>query len=341
MENIIESEIRRTSRNLLLTNLGILIFCLLVFFSNLRYYKNFFEGPFNISKQELISIKDPSARQEYYITIKGDSIYDSGYYQIEQTLDKYSKAVKSERKVASYDLLDLDDKSLLVHSEYPEHSTTLTGYLDYKPNDLRKEFADDKFLPFMIYTSRFKASGYFGLIILIPLFLLSLWNIQNAIFRLENPAKHPIHKSLKQFGDISQIESSIINEFHNQDQYLKIPKAHLSKSWLVIPRFFKTDYIHNNSLIWLYKVHTKHSVNWIPTGSTYKIKIFLKEIKYIAISYDQNEADYFLKIIYKRNPWVHLGYSDKLNNELHSKPRLFIDVVEYRRNEMLNETKKD
>jgi hypothetical protein len=345
MENIIELEIRRTSKNLLLFNLGLLIFGILLYCSFIKYYHNFFDGPFQISKQELISISDPTSHEDYFVTIKGDSIFNSGYYQTEQTLDKYSKEVKYESKIGIYNILILNNKLLLVYSKNGESSTTLTGSLDCVPNDLRKKLIDkSKFsnyilLPFMLDTSGFKGRGYFGLIILIPLFLISLWNIQNSIRRLIKPSIHPIYKSFKQFGDTLQVENSIIDEFRRQNQYLKIPKAHLSRNWLVITRFFKTSFVNTNSVIWIYKKHTKHSVNRIPYWNSYKVMLFIKEIKFIEIPCNESEVEYFIKIFYQRNPWLYLGYSEKTNNQLHTNPKEFIQYVEYKKKEILNEIK--
>jgi hypothetical protein len=66
-EGFIGKHIRRSNRNLFVTNLSILFVLLTTAFLNGRYLYNFFLGPTQITHQTLLSINNPDILLKYYI----------------------------------------------------------------------------------------------------------------------------------------------------------------------------------------------------------------------------------------------------------------------------------
>jgi len=78
-EGFLEKEIRRVGRNCLLAGLGGLVIISVLFWAEGRYFFNFFHGPFPIDQATLLSIQNPDARRESFVTIKGDETLETGF----------------------------------------------------------------------------------------------------------------------------------------------------------------------------------------------------------------------------------------------------------------------
>ena len=70
-EGFLGKGIRRAARNCLLVGLGGLVIVALIFWAEGRYFFNFFHGPFPIDQAALLSVQDPDARHESFVTIPG------------------------------------------------------------------------------------------------------------------------------------------------------------------------------------------------------------------------------------------------------------------------------
>jgi hypothetical protein len=344
MESVIDSHIRRTNRNLLLTNLGILAFLILISWAFYRYFYNFFYGPFFISRADLVSISNPQSRQEYFVVVEGDTTFGTGFYHVEQRVDEYTNQVKSETTTGYYELLLVDQRLLIVYTGHPSTSTSYIGSIESIPYHLRKELVDksespikEAILPYMLDATSFRSGGYWGLLFLIPTFALSLWNLQNSVRRSINPSLHPIYKSLQRYGNPFEVAGLIDNEFRSRDRFVELAKCVLTPSWLVVPNVFRTDFVHLASILWIYKQRTKHSINVIPTGTTYKAIIVTRFGRQIEINSAEAGVNSILETVYQRVPWIQFGYSDELKKLFKKDVHQVIAYVDNRREEMLQE----
>jgi hypothetical protein len=341
MDSLIDFHARRTNRNLLLTNLGMLAFLIFISWAFYRYYYNFFYGPFPISRAELVSVSNPESRQEYFVAVEGDTTFDTGFCHVERTVDKYTNRVKSQRTTGYYELLLINQRLLIVYTERPSTSTSHIGSLERIPYDLRKEFVNDSqpevteaILPFMLDATSFRTGGYWGLLFLIPAFALAIWNIQKSVRRSVNATLHPIYKSLERYGDAYHVAGSIDNEYLSRERFVQLPKCFLAKSWLVVPNVFRTDFVHLGYILWVYKQRTKHSVNFIPTGTTYKAIIVTRFGRQIEIDSAEISVNSILETIYQRVPWIAVGYSDELKTQWKKNPQEFVALIDQRYTEM-------
>ena len=204
MDEVLAAEIKQATTRQFLTNLGVVILVALIIWGYSKYYYNFIYGPFSISSSQLSSISNPNSIREYFITVKGDTIFDSGFTQIEKQVDNYTKKVTSQSAVGYYQLLLVNDRLLIVLTEHQSTSKQWVGTLVPVPDDLRKNLIEDPelkisemCLPIMLDTAPFRRYGYVGLAILIPALAISLWNIYSSVRRLVDPSLHPIHKTFE------------------------------------------------------------------------------------------------------------------------------------------------
>ena len=105
--NFITNIIRRSNRNqLIIWGLGLILVLVAIAFSVNQYY-NLLAGPFAVTSDYITGIKDVEHLGHFYVNIKGDKTFDTGFTETNttngiQTGKSYYKAVA------------LDDRLLLV-----------------------------------------------------------------------------------------------------------------------------------------------------------------------------------------------------------------------------------
>src|SRR5262245_9020972 len=162
--NLVHSTIRRSNRNqLILCAVGALLLVGLAAF-NTRYFYNFFFGPFPADRQALLATTDAGALRQYFVKLSGDRALDS----IGQEVSRSRSG--SENVTATYMVISLDDRLLLVKAQDDAKITDYTGYLEPMPSDVSTEILGDierdapdvrdAFLPYLLNTDSFRGTGY-------------------------------------------------------------------------------------------------------------------------------------------------------------------------------------
>lgn len=346
-ESTIEYQIGRSNRNFLISNLILLVLLILVAWSASRYYYNFFWGPFNISREELVSIDSPQSRQEYFVVVQGDTVIDSGYSKVEQTINHFADKVQSQQTVGLYQLLFVNHRLLIVYTKGPSTEISYSGSLETIPSDLRttlvKEIRSEDSvitLPYMLNATSFRNDGYLGLFILLPTVMIVLWNLRKVIRRSIDHSVHPIYKSLERHGDARQIAGSIDNEFRAQLHLVELMKCSLTENWLIVPHFLTSEFVPLSQILWIFNEKIKHSIDFIPIFSTYKAVVITYSGERIEIGSRESTVNKILSTIQERIPWVAFGFSERFNKLFRKDHRLLIAEVERQREESNAQTKK-
>src|SRR5262249_51918433 len=149
----------------------------------------------------LLATDDAGMLRQYWVTVQGDDVADTGFQMVSRDRDTGSKTVE-----ASYMALLLDQKVLVVKAQNDDSVTKYTGYLEAMPSDVRTQIVADAeqnmpnlrgaFLPYMLNTDSFRGSGYAALGLGIPLFFLCIWGLVRAIRRSNDSSIHPIMRAL-------------------------------------------------------------------------------------------------------------------------------------------------
>lgn len=326
--------IRRSNRNRMLVWLLGLVLAAGGLFLARHHYNNIFNGPFDMTKDEVLTIEDANNLQKYYITLKGDSATDTGY--------QYVKGEGTNEKVEkSYIELELDDRLLLVEmpGEVVENRT-VTGVLSPVPDDVQREVIKDIykdyprlegiFLPFMLTTEDFKPQGYAGLAAGILVALISVWGLFQTSRTSADPARHGIMKGLRAFGDADQIAQQI--EYDMGQPHDTVNKnMHLTRNWLVQTTGSSLEATRWNDVIWLYKKVTQHRTNGIPTGKTYAALIYDRYGKTITITGKEKAVDEILAAVASRSPWGIHGFSADIEKAWKKERQNLVAAVDQRR----------
>jgi hypothetical protein len=82
-----------------------------------------------------------------------------------------------------------------------------------------------------------------------------------------------------------------------------------------------------DEIIWIYKKRTKHSVNFIPTGTTYSLVLRDTRGKTAEMSAPEQNIDAYLVSLREQAPWVIFGYNGELEKLYKKQMPAFFQVV--------------
>lgn len=352
-ENIISKNVGRTNRNLLVTNVVILGFLGLIFFCSWRANYNLVFGPWAVTDTALLKM-DPTKELQYNVKMKvGDRLSKPVYEQFSIRKDK-SGNEKSRSTTALYQLLIVADEQavkdksgrvLLVKSPGGVTAGEISGGLVPIPEDLVSECIqgvekqmpalEGRFLPFMLDTSKFDAWNYLVFVFQIPVLILCLWKLKSFIERNNNPNVHPIMKGISAYGDPRSVSAEIEDDLRmsNGGKRKGIPGIWTNK-WVLMPTTFDLLVGKLDDLVWIYTHETKHSVNFIPTGSTWKLMMHFANKQCIEVDTKKENVEKLLLELLERVPWAYAGFSEELKGCWQKQPQAMIDESAKARREL-------
>jgi hypothetical protein len=337
---IVDQNISRCNRNLLITGVIIALALLGLAAFNARYFYNFFYGPFAVDGAALATAANPAVDAKYFVALKGDKVIETGFQEVEKRVDKYTRAVKSETVKANYVALSVGNRLLLVKSPAERTGAEFTGALVEIPEDVNRQFISeverqqpgmrDVFLPVMLDATGFRGPGYWGLGIGIPLLAFSAWSLAKAVKRMANHDAHPAIVSLARFGPPRNVVAAIDGEAKYGAQTTSIGRLTLTPSWFLHATAYRLTILRSDEVIWAYKKVTKHYYNFIPTGKSYATVICSRYGGSLEITCKQKKADGMLEELARRWPWIIFGYSDELAAAWKSNRAAVIGAVDAR-----------
>lgn len=345
-DGFIGKQIQRSDRNILLTNLGLLLIPLTIGLMNQRYWYNFFFGPFPVEQQTLFAIKNPDTEGKYFLSIEGEKSVPTGLQEITKRVRKGSGQVVSTEVSANYLALKLGQKILIVKADGKNANTTkFQGALVNIPDNIQNELigkleAENPslkgvLLPFMLQDDNFRFGGYFGLAIGLPCLILGVWNLQNVFRRWNSPERHPIGKSLARLGDSPERFAAQINsEVQSETQNFSLGSLLITPSWLFRKKSFGLDIMKLDKVVWVYQKVTQHKRNGVHTGTTYTAVITDRQGVSIEIPANQQRVEQVIQEILNRAPWVIAGFSEELKKLWQSDRQKIFEVVDQRRQQL-------
>lgn len=340
LEGIVTKAIRRSNRTLLAVSIiGILIVFALAAL-NLRYFYNFFLGPFPVTQEELAGYSDAGQPQRYWVTVSGEEIYDTGYQYVNEENGK-------ETVENSYLALPQSDRLLLVKvpGEAVEQ-TTFTGWLEEITDEEYQEVVQKieaevpeltgVFLPFQLETGNFRLNGILGIVLGLGVLAACALGLVKGIRRSNDPNEHPIAKRLAKLGPIDFVVSRIESEMAGNHPVFG--KAHLTANWLVFAPGADIQATRFEDIAWIYKHVTTYRTNGIPTGKRAAAIVFDRNGAKLTVEAGNKEskADELVRAIYERAPWALAGYASELEKAWKNDRPGFLAEVERRKQAVMN-----
>jgi len=336
-KNVIEDNIARTNRNLLVTNIVLLLFVTWLTVSSLRYFNNMLFGPFPITKEELAAITDPSKLQHYYVTVTGDETLDTGFEDIETTVNRKTEQVEKIKIKGTFLGLVVGDRILLVKSPVHTKATSFVGELAYIPDDVDTTIIGSaernmpgfrsRVIPALLKVEDFTTFGYVGLGILILLACLGAFNMVRYFARNTNTDSHPLWKTLSQYGTSNTIAQQI-NAEYNEPETVELGTAILTRSWVLAKWMYECRPVQLKDVVWFYKHKISRWFWFIPLPPSYAVHMHDANKKKVVFEMPSDKkCDELLLAIAQRTPCAYAGYSDDLVKHWAKKPEEMIQAV--------------
>jgi hypothetical protein len=341
-DNIIGWHVRRTNRNLLLTNLALLAVLAAVTLFSGRYLVNFLLGPFPADESMLASMKPGHEPFDYYVTVKGQPYPKAINQDIKQTLKKYTREVIREEVTAEYAAVQVGNRVLIVkvprldvsQREFTGALTPVPAGLRGNPDPKDRVQFDDVCYPYMLDATGFRGPGYIGLAIGLPLYALAWWNIIRAFRRMSRYERHPIVQWLTRYGTPSEVAQSIDAQMKDRGNVVSQSGLTVTPTWLLRATTYGLQVIHVFDLVWIYKKVTKHSVNFIPTGTTTASIICTRYGQALEVSTGVL-TESLLQQLVERAPWVIAGWSAERAGIWGKQAGALVAAVDQRREQIL------
>lgn len=338
--SFLQSEMRRVNRNMLLVNLGVVLGVLLLGYVNYRYLYNCFAGPFPTAPAVLHAIPSPHSSAQYFVTVEGEELLDSGYQAISIERDKYTKAEKRRKVTADYLVLVVQQRLLLLKAPVGWTSPKIDGVLTERPGQLSTDIAKklraarpdlpDIFLPYMLDAADdFRTAGYVGAAIAVSILLLCTWNLRKWQQRTQNPQVHPVMCMARQYGPEFEVASQIDQELAAASA--RYGACRLTASWLLQSRLFYCKMVKLADIVWAYKLEVRHSHNFIPTGKSYALVLYTRQQQKLEHSASKKHVEALLSALMERVPTAVFGYSEDLQKLWRQQPDMFIHSAKQRR----------
>jgi len=313
-DGFLEKEIRRVGRNCLLAGLGGLVIISVLFWAEGRYFFNFFHGPFLIDQATLLSIQNPDARRESFVTIKGDETLETGFE--ESNTDYF---ITTHHPILA---LKAGDRLLLVKVSKDTEATQFSGDLTGIPSDVRSEVLSvlqqrnpelkDRFLPVMLDATSYRLNGHIGIAAGTLVGLALMWFLWKGLQWRAEPETHPLWKKLGKYGSAQQVGSQLDAELRSEGGGETFGAAHLTTNWLVHSSAFNIEVLRVADVVWAYLQIVKHYHSGIPTGKSHFVKVFDREGASATISTKKKVAPDLLQSIQRRVPWAIYSFSPGL-----------------------------
>jgi hypothetical protein len=293
---------------------------------------NLIHGPVRLNESALGAMSAPSLVSQDYVTVQGHDPTPTGI--TEETTRSENGVVKSKTTTAGYTLLIMGKRALLVKARPGDNATTYTGTIVAIPDDIKASLnsglADDPgvqaaILPVMLdasqdYGDGVWAAGFFA----VGFVVWGSWALFRSKKFKDSPETHPICKGLLQYGPLYAIVPEIDAEITDA---VAIRGVVLTRNWIIS----RSTTMRRAEIVWVYKKRTRHSVNFIPTGSTYAMVVRDSRGKAVEINNAEQAVDSQLGGWAAQMPWVIFGFNKQLEKLYLQQRPAFAQTVSERR----------
>lgn len=346
-DDTISKQLKRGNINMLVAGTFVAVVSCAFLILTARTNLNEVLGPVSMSPAEIIKIKDPSKLLRYYISTTGSRVSGTIWQEGYESIDRQDKTVRSTTVDSEIQLLQLEDKVVLIRRHRSSKDKGIAGALLTVPKDLEPLTANlsqdpklkEQLLPLLIDSTRFNWGGYFILIVFIPMLIGAVVLIRKAIARMSDRFQNPSIQALQRFGDARTILPQIEEELRQTDSVFRCSMLWMTKNWLITSKYTGLEIRSIKELVWIYPQTTTHSVNFIPTGSTHGLIICDSSEKYTQIYLPSGDFANIIESLHERAPWAFYGFAPELKNRWQGKNRAaMIAEVEERRRAIENES---
>ncbi len=332
----IGQRIAGTTKRLRLLGIGLLLAAAALALYGGRTFVNVMQGPTQFDEARLTAISNPTFELRNYATVQGRNTVSTGITSIVKTTR--NGVVESQRTSAEYMALVVGQHILLVKANPGQNAQKYTGCIVALRDDLKKEVFSNigdpdvqkATLPVLLdATGSYGDDLIMGYVVIGALVLSGLWALIQSKRRAEMPERHPLCKALSKYGPLYTVVPEIDREFDVARS--TIGGATFTVNWIISCGLGKSLVMRRDEIIWVYKKRTKHSVNFIPTGTSYGLIVRDTRGNLLEISESEQSVNSYLSSLAEQTPWVIFGYDGKLEKLYKKRREAFVASVSERK----------
>lgn len=156
-------------------------------------------------------------------------------------------------------------------------------------------------------------------------FAIPALNYCKLYSRLSNWEKHPLYKRFKRFKD-PEASSKRLSEDIKKNVLFKNRFNTITKNWIIKSTTLDTRVIHKSEICWVHIHRIRQSINFVPVGSYWFVRIFdiYKKMNELSFGISKGNAEQAIKTISQIAPWAVYGWNPELAGLWAGKPELFI-----------------
>lgn len=333
--SVVHQTIRRSNITFLLFGLALLLLLGVGLIRSDKHLYNFFNGPFDMSGEELLSITDLSSLDEFYVNLIGEDAFE-----VKGIVDHYGEPD------SSYAVLQFENRLLLVIApEVKDKDTRIryTGQLETISGHLQSTLIqpiihqypewEGRFLPYLFRTGTFVGIMMMGFALGGIMLLGGLYALFISIRRSTNHSRHPIMRRLRYAGHSDESVSQIDYEIQQSDHDQVTKRMHFTRNWFLMITKTNIYPIYYADVVWAYD-----SIIGYGGAVVYFIVIKSRSGKVNRILCSQREFYVTIQAIQQHMPWVYLGYNNRLKQRWKTEREQMITEVEERRKEYRAQT---
>jgi hypothetical protein len=300
-----------------------------------RTFLNVTQGPKTFDAARLSTISNPDLELYDYAIVRGRKTANTGLTWVEQSTR--NGTVESERTTADFMVMAVGDRILVVKCRPGQVAEQYVGGLVQLPDNLKHKLLEGEdpdaraaLLPLMLdATAAYDEDLPLGYVLVGALILAGFYLLVQSKRRTENPERHPICKALAQYGDLYSIVAQIDSEVASG--CAKLGSAVFTPHWVISCSLTKSLVMARDEIVWIYRKRTKHSVNFIPTGTSHALVLRDTRGKLFEILAAQASVEGCMNGLMQQTPWVIFGYDKKVEGLYNKERSGFLQTVDQRR----------
>lgn len=341
--NLINSQIKRASRNLFIVNLISLIVSVGILSYYCGEFKNIIFGPKHMRVGETWNIKISGQDARNYISITPEQKASTGVQYIRTEYDRMNREKSRTVRAVYYVLKDGQDLIIAKIPPNKVESFSYTGWVrkmtSEEKNELYRDISMLKENNYTVSEYILDAEQFPDSLLMYTIFgvllVLNLINIFRSVGYFNSPKNHKIYKKLMKYGDADVVINSIEQELP-YDLLQNRNDIYFLKSWILSKKFFAFDVYKIDDIIWVYKKVTNHSINFIPTGKTYELILSSQNGTQRPIRLKQQQIDYVLISINQMCPWIIIGFTERIYDMWKSNYSQLVNYVQLEKQKIIN-----
>jgi hypothetical protein len=148
-----------------------------------------------------------------------------------------------------------------------------------------------------------------------------------GVIKRRTPTGDPLDIQLSKHGTPEAIASELEKEFAGQT--FRPHQIYVGQRWLCYSWKKQVTICKIDTLVWAYWERIRHSVNFVPTGTTHQLVAWSRDGRGVALPLrKKKDVELALEALHRAAPWVFVGFTEALKESWNSDREDLIALVD-------------